>query len=106
MLAVMWENSLKGKTWRILQDLSNDLTTSVKTKYGTTREIHMEIGGKQGSRLTGCMFNKLMDVLAEEIIQKGKGIEITTDLIIGALLWVDDVCSCVEGVANQTDILN
>ena len=66
----------------------------------------MEIGGKQGSRLTGRMLNKLMDVLAEEIIQKGKGIEITTDLIIGALLWVDDVCSCVEGVANQTDILN
>ena len=51
MIAVMWEKGLKGKTWRILKNLSNNLLTAVKTKYGTTRDINIEIG-KQGSKLT------------------------------------------------------
>ena len=52
------------------------------------------------------MFNKLMDVLAEEIALKKIGIELATNLIIGALLWVDDVVTCVEGEVNQTSVLN
>ena len=52
------------------------------------------------------MFNKLMDVLAEEIALKKIVIELATNLIIRALLWVDDVVTCVEGEVNQTSVLN
>ena len=49
-----------------------------------TREIEMEIGGKQGSRLTGRMFAKLMDTLAEEL--DGEGFTVNELLTIAVLL--------------------
>ena len=65
----------------------------------------MEIGGKQGSKLTGRMFSKLMDVLSELMMEQKKGIKITDDFTIGVLLWVDDVVSCVEGDKEQENML-
>ena len=67
-LSIMWEKGVRGKIWRILKDLCTELKACVKTRYGNTEEIYMEIGGRQGSRITGRMFAKLMDLLAEEII--------------------------------------
>ena len=61
----------------------------------------MEIGGKQGSRLTGRMFAKLMDLLAEELNEAKDGFEISEDFIVAVLLWVDDVISSVEGTEEQ-----
>ena len=72
----MWENGLKGKAWRILKELSTDLKANVKTRYGITEEIDMDIGGRQGSRLTGRMFAKMMDLLAEEILLSGEGVHL------------------------------
>ena len=105
MLTVMWEKGLRGKAWRILRNLNKDLKASVKTRYGETRTINMLTGGRQGSRLTGRMFAKLMDLLAEEVIDAGEGFQITRDFVIGMLLWVDDVVSCVEGPENQKKML-
>ncbi len=70
-----------------------------------TKEFIMEIGGKQGSKLTGRMFGELMDILAEEINESGEGFKLTPDLTIGILLWVDDVVSCVDGAEDQEAIL-
>ena len=105
MLSVLWERGLKGKTWRILHNLSIDLTAQVKTRFGPTRQFNMEIGGRQGSRLTGRMFSKTMDVLAEECIEEKAGVKLSPDLIIPVLLWVDDVLSCAEGVEEQHKML-
>ena len=105
MLAIMWQKGLKGKTWRLLKDLTSNLKASVRTRHGNTREIDMEVGGRQGSKLTGRMFSKLMDLLAEQVIHSEQGIAISRDFIIGILLWMDDVVSCVEGEQNQLDIL-
>ena len=58
MLHIMWNKGFRGKAWRILQNLNKDLRAVVKTKHGPSRTIDMEIGGKQGSRLTGRMFAK------------------------------------------------
>ena len=66
----------------------------------------MEIGGKQGSRLTGRMFAKMMDLIAEELNGEKLGFEITEDFLIDVLLWVDDVVSCTEGKVNQEQMLN
>ena len=52
------------------------------------------------------MFAKLMDLLAEEIIASGEGIQLQEDFIIGILLWIDDVVSTVEGVENKKQMLN
>ena len=105
MLVTMWEKGLRGKAWRILKSLNSALSAVVKTKFGPTREFQMEIGGKQGSRLTGRMFAKTMDLLAEDLLNSNHGFEITEDLIISVLLWVDDVISMAEGELNQRYIL-
>ena len=105
LLSVMWEKGLRGKSWRLLNELNKNLKATVKTKYGETNEIDMDIGGRQGSRLTGRMFAKMMDLLAEEVIASGEGFNLTKDFMIGILLWIDDVISCVEGVENQKNML-
>ena len=65
----------------------------------------MEIGGRQGSRLTGRLFSKMMDRLAEKLLTTDIGYHLTTNLRIPVLLWVDDVVSCVNGKQNQIDML-
>ena len=106
MLSIMWEKGLKGKVWRILMNLNSDLKASIKTKHGQTREILMEVGGRQGSCLTGRMFSKMMDILAEEMKDNNEGFKLDDLLTIAVLLWVDDVVSCTEGKVNQTRMLN
>ena len=105
MLKIIWDKGLRGKAWRILKKLNNNLKAKINTRYGPTRVLNMEIGGKQGSRLTGRMFSKLMDMLQEEIEPTGEGFQLQQGLTIPYLLWVDDVVSCVEGQENQKRIL-
>ena len=105
MLGVMWEGGLKGKVWRILKDFSSNLKAEIKTRHGKTNEIEMEVGGKQGSKLTCRMFSKLMDVLSEMIMQKKIGIKLAEEIIIGALLWMDDVVAIVENEKDLHEIL-
>ena len=106
LLVTMWEKGLRGKCWRILKNLNTNLTASVKTRFGPTREIKMEIGGKQGSRLTGRMFAKMMDLISEELDETDLGFKITEDFLIAVLLWVDDVISCTEGKISQQQMLD
>ena len=100
------EKGFKGKVWRILKNLNSDLKASINTKHGRTREILMEIGGRQGSRLTGRMFSKLIDTLAEEMKENKEGFRLDDLFTIAVLLWVDDVVSCTEGKENQLRMLN
>ena len=88
-----------------MHNLSQNLKAAAKTRHGITREITMEIGGKQGSRLTGRLFSKLMDMLAEDFEATGEGFQLTVEFIIATLLWVDDVVTCVDGEKNQNNIL-
>ena len=105
MLTIMWDKGLREKSWQILKNLNQNLKATMKTRFGPTRQIKMETGGKQGSRLTGRMFSKLMDMLAEELETSGEGFRINEQLVIAVLLWVDEVVSCVDGVENQDEIL-
>ena len=105
MLSIVWERGLRGKTWRILRNLCNNLHASVKTRFGPTRDFPMEIGGRQGSRITGRLFSKMMDVLSEELQPTGMGFHLSEELRIVVLLWVDDVLSFAVGEEEQKEIL-
>ena len=105
MLSIVWERGLRGKTWRILRNMCNDLHASVKTRFGPTRDFQMEIGGRQGSRITGRLFSKMMDVLSEELQPTGMGFQLSETLGIVILLWVDDVLSFAVGENEQEEIL-
>ena len=105
MLAILWEKGFKGKAWRLLANLTDRLKAIPKTKYGPARTIEMEIGGRQGSSLTGRLFSKLMDMISEELQESGDGFYLSEEFLIPVLLWVDDVISFAEGEENQELIL-
>ena len=106
MLCIAWENSLRGKAWRILRNLNKNLTATVKTRYGLTREIKMEVGGRQGSRLTGRLFSKMMDTIMSELETTNLGFRLSNELKIPTLLWVDDVVTFVESADDQNEVLD
>ena len=105
MLSIIWERGLRGKSWRILRNFCTDLHASAKTRFGPTRDFKMEIGGRQGSRITGRLFSKMMDVLSEELQPSGMGFHLSESLRIAVLLWVDDVLSFATGESEQEEIL-
>ena len=106
MLHIMWKSGIRGKLWRILKDLSTDLKATVKTRFGMSREITRENGGLQGLNLTGRMFARQMDTLAEDLASnQTKGVKINEEFDIGCLEWVDDVLSCTIGLKNQLKML-
>ena len=107
MLHIMWKSGVKGKIWRILKELSTNLTAEVKSRFGTSREITRYNGGKQGSRLMGRQFSKQMDTLSEDFIDKNKeSVKICDNFSIGCLAWVDDILSCTIGIQNQNAVLD
>ena len=82
-------------------NLSSNLTATVKTRYGPSRQITRENGGRQGSRLVGRLFGKQMDTLCEQFLENDQGYEIRNDFKIGCLEFVDDALSCALGINNQ-----
>ena len=107
MLHIMWKAGIKGKMWRLLRNLSTNLTATVKTNHGTSRRITMDNGGKQGSRLMCRKFSKQMDTLSENFIQKyPEGVCLSNDLKIGCLAYVDDIATGAIGIKDQKSVLN
>ena len=107
MLHIMWQAGIKGKMWRLLRNLSTNLTAKIKTNHGMSRQIKMENGGKQGSRLMCRKFSKQMDTLSENFIQKyPEGVCLSNDLKIGCLAYVDDIATAAMGMDEQKSVLN
>ena len=77
MASIMWDSGLKGTVWRILKNMNTNLKAQVKT-----RNVEMEVGGKQGSRLSGRQFEKMMDTLAETFHNTEKGCALAPSLQI------------------------
>ena len=108
MLYIAWQSGVRGKLWRLLKNMSTNLTAVVKTRYGPTRVIERENGGRQGSRLTGKLFSKQMDTLAEQFENEDSDLAfaLSDELKIGCLEWVDDVVTCTSGIINQKKVLS
>ena len=107
MMHVMWEKGIQGKMWRILNNMSRNLTATIKTRYGYSRTIKRENGGRQGSRLSGRLFAKQMDVLSESFIENNNlNFPIDKDFSIGCLEFVDDVMTCTLGKKKQIEALS
>ena len=105
MFETVWNSGVKGKIWRLGKRLQEQLTATVKTRYGETRTIERENGGRQGGHLMPTIFGKIMDTLPETLLQeKTTGAAIKGELI-PALLFVDDVASITEGYEDQEKML-
>ena len=106
MMHVMWESGVRGKIWRIVRAFSTNQTAIIKTRYGPTRKIIRENGGRQGSRLTCRLFSRQMDILSEKFINEyDEKYKININLSIGCLEFVDDALTCTSGKSNQEAVL-
>ena len=106
MLNILWEKGVRGKTWRIVKMLNENLTARIKTRYGMTRKINRETGGKQGGKTTTTMFAKMMDILPEKMMENlNLGVKLG-NAKIAALLWVDDVVTIAQNESQQKETLN
>ena len=91
----------------VLNNMSRNLTAKIKTRFGYSRMIKREIGGRQGSRLSGRLFAKQMDILSEEFIENDSlNFPVTDGFSIGCLEFVDDVMTCTLGKKNQYEALS
>ena len=105
MCYAMYKSGVHGKLWRLMRSINDNLTAKVNTKVGLTREIQRETGGKQGGKLMVTLFAKMMDTLAEDMMEDSSlGIEIGQSRI-SSMLYVDDSMTFAEGYQQQEKTL-
>ena len=91
IMYVLHKEGVNDKHWNIAKKLNQNLTATIHTKYGLTRNIQMN-SIRQGGVLSVLEFGLLMDETSKEITKKSLGITIEgMEKPIGSLLWVDDV---------------
>ena len=92
ILYALNKSGISGKEWKITRNLNQNLTATIKTKYGNTRKIHIKDSIRQGGVLSVVEYANLIDEITKEIAEKGIGkIKIGQNNILGCLLWMDDV---------------
>ncbi len=102
----VYNNSLKDKHWKVVNNLNTDLKAKIKTNYGPTRTISITVSIRQGRVLSVVLFGLLMDNISHEVAAEELGFAIEgTYLIISNLLWVDDVVIVETNPHNMLRIL-
>ena len=106
MFNTVWTSGIRGKIWRLGKKFQENLTAKVKTRFGNSRSLLRECGGKQGGHLMPTIFGKLMDSLADSLLKTTDFGAWINEVYIPALLFVDDVLSVAEGEDNQRKMLD
>ena len=110
ILYVMHKQGLETPEWEIIKKLNENLTATIQTKHGDTREIKIKDSIRQGGVLSVSQYALLMDEINKEITDENLGIYIPSiDETIGCLLWMDDVILATlepEKMQNMLDITN
>ena len=88
----MHKNGLTGTNWKIVKELSSNITAIIRTKHGLTRSINLKDSIRQGGMLPVIEYANLIDDIAKELEYKHEGYqEIWVYTTLGCLLWMDDV---------------
>ena len=61
LLYVLNKRGIETENWQITNDINTNLTTTIKTKYGNTREIKIRDSIRQGGVLSVLMYAAVMD---------------------------------------------
>ena len=93
LLYVLNKRGIETENWQITNDINTNLTATIKTKYGNTREIKIRDSIRQGGVLSVLMYATVMDEIAEEINKYELGVNTnnTSHPKLGCLLYMDDV---------------
>ena len=106
ILYVLNKNGVDGKNLSMVKKLNSQLTASVQTRYGPTREIEIRDSIRQGGVLSVIEYAILIDEISKEIRKRGLGLMTKTGNKVDSLLWMDDVCLIHFDQEKLQEILN
>ena len=107
ILYVLHKQGIKSRLWKIVKDLNSNLRTTIQTKYGPTRQIHIKDSIRQGGVLSVTLYALMMDEIAKDLKETELGIKIPgSDLRIPCLLWMDDVVLAETETEKSQELLN
>ena len=90
IMYVMHKEGLTSPELEVIRKMNEDITATVMTKYGMTREIRDST--RQGGVLSVAQYAQLMDETNKQITENKLGTFIPSlEENIGCLLWMDDV---------------
>ena len=102
---ILYKRGCDMKNWIYLYTLNDDNSVKVKTKWGLTNSIKADKILKQGSGLSPIQYGVLIDEIAKELYQNGKGI-ILKECNIPCLLWVDDIAIMKDNYKDLQEMLD
>ena len=105
IMHILWKCKIRGKLWRIIENLNSNLTAKIKTRYGLTRIIKMGDSIRQGGVLSVVEYAKLIDELETELQTMKLGISFG-DIKIASLLYVDDIILLADNESDLQLMLN
>ena len=105
IMNIMYERGCTGSLWNITDKLNQNLTASIKTTHGKTRDIKINNSIRQGGVLAVTQYATLMDEINKEIQERKLTQQIKIDPESKCLLWVDDVAIITNNIKDQKTML-
>ena len=106
IMYVLEKRGLNDGLWRKIKQLNENLSATIETRHGNTRQILMKDNIRQGGVLSVIMYATLMDEIAKEVKQRNLGVNMGNGTKIGCLLWMDDVALISENKEELQEMLN
>ena len=91
----MRKSGLAEKYVRIIQDMYDDSTTTVRCAVGVAEGFEVKVGLHQGSALSHCLFAMVMDMMTDEIREEAPW----------TMMFADDIVICSESKEHVEDKL-
>ena len=105
VLVNLWNRGIRGKIWRIIKLLNENLTSKAKTRFGLTDEFPIMESLRQGGVLAGTEFASLIDALEEDLQRANLNISYY-NLKFSTLLLMDDIVLIANSPKQLQDMLN
>ena len=106
IMYTMGHNGVNGKNWKIIKKLNENLTATLQTNHGPTREIKIKDSIRQGGVLSVNQYALLMDEISKAILEKNLGVPDLNGNKTGCLLWMDDVALISNNEEEMDEMLN
>ena len=102
LLDSLFEAGIKGRAWRIISCIYNNLQAVVSSGQSLSEQFHVSHGIQQGSVLSPTFFLVVMDRLLTELKQNKASISIC-NLYLGGAAYADDVRANASSTQDTKD---